>query len=251
MRSPFLFLLLPILILQACTQFSSKPAEPESEKKSFRINDDGDTVLINYRANGTKISEITIKNGTNHGLCINYYENGNIKNEISYVNGYKNGRVTWNYENGKLYRESEYVNDELEGIQKKYYEDGKLMAEIPYLRGEVQPGTKEYTSDGTLKKIVPEIIIEPIDKMAFENKYLLRISLSKKQKDTKFTRIVEIEGSRHKVGLSVIAGIAEIPWHVAKGMYIMEKVKIEAEYFTNLGNPVKLVKTYNLAIENR
>ena len=251
MKLSLLILLLSALILEGCTQFSSKPAEQETEKKSFRINENGDTVVVNYRENGTKISEITIKNGTNHGLCINYYENGKIKNEISYVNGFKNGRVTWNYESGRLYRESEYVNDELEGIQKKYYEDGKLMAEIPYLRGEVQPGTKEYTSDGTLKKIVPEIIIEPIDKMAFENKYLLRISLSKKQKDTKFTRIVEIEGTHHKVGLSVNEGMAEIPWYVAKGTYVMEKVKIEAEYVTHLGNPVKLVKTYNLAIENR
>jgi hypothetical protein len=251
MKNLPLFIIFSWIILSGCNSYFTNPKQDASQLPPFRINENNDTVLINYRENGTVVSEVTIKNHRMNGLAINYYENGKIQNEINYKDGQKDGRVTWNYEKGNLYRETHYVEGEIDGVQKLYYEDGKLMAEVPYVKGKLQPGTKEYNSDGKLKKNYPEIIFEPIDKSAFENKFILRISLSKKQKDTKFFRLIEIGGKTITTGLDLKEGFAEITWTVPKGTYRMEKVRIIAEFDTNYGNPMRIEKSYNLAVENR
>lgn len=244
-------ILLALYFVTGCVQPDKKHhIETESDKR-FRINEQGDTVLMNYRKNGKLLSEVTIKNGMQNGLCLNYYENGNIQNEIWYKDGYKKGRVTWNYESGKLYRESTYVYDEIEGIQKKYYEDGKLMAEIPYKKGVLLVGTREFNKEGKLKKNYPEIIFEPIDKMAFENKYYLRISLSKKEPDAKFYEVALVDGIKYNIPIPIKNGVAELNWFVPENGYVMKKVTIAVEFNTVLSNPVRLEKTYNLAADHR
>jgi len=247
----FIFLVIAIVI-SACNSFTNNQEKEDTGKPAIRFSENGDTVLINYNEKGLLLSEVTVKNNKMNGLTYNYYDNGKIMNEITYTDGVKNGRATWNYENGKLYRETLYKAGEIEGIQKKYYEDGKLMAEIPYKNGVLQPGTLEYSNTGKLKKNLPEITIEPIDKIAFESKYSLRISLSKKQSNLRLYRVVEsMKGNSVRVPLDVKDGYAEIKWVLPKGSFIMEKVSIVAEFTTNLKNPVTIEKTYNVAIENR
>jgi hypothetical protein len=251
MKNLPLFIIFSWIIFSGCNSYSTNPKSDASRAPSFRINENGDTVLIHYYENGAVVSEVTIKYHKMNGLAINYYENGKIQNDINYKNGQKEGRVTWNYESGKLYRETQYVEGEIDGIQKMYYEDGKLMAEVPYVKSELQTGTKEYNSDGKLITNYPEIIFEPVDRTAFDNRFILRVSLSKKQKDTKFFRQVEAGGKTIPIGLVLKEGCAEISWPVPKGTYIMEKVRITAEFDTSLGNPKRIEKTYNLAVENR
>lgn len=240
-----------LLFAFSCTQPAKEPAKESDPNKHFRINEQGDTVVINYRKNGKLLSEVTIKNGFQNGLCINYYESGKVQNEIWYKNGDKNGRATWNYESGKLYRETNYVDDKIEGIQKVYYEEGKLMAEIPYKKGELQVGTKEYNKEGKLKKNYPEIVFEPVDKMAFDNNYYLRISLSKNDPDAKFFNVTEVDGRKYDIPLHLLNGVAEMNWFVPKNKYVMEKVTVAVEFNTVLFNPVRLEKTYNVAADHR
>jgi hypothetical protein len=243
--------LLALILFSGCSQVINKPEKETTPNQRFRINDQGDTVVINYRKNGILLSEITIKNGMQNGLCLNYYENGNIQNEIWYKDGDKNGRATWNYESGKIYRESVYIDDEIEGIQKKYYEDGKLMAEIPYRKGVLLVGTKEYNKEGKLKKNYPEIIIEPVDKMAFENKYYLRASLTKNDPDAKFYEVKYLDGKKYDIPVPIKNGVAELNWFVPENAFIMEKVTVAVEYNTVLSNPVRLEKSFNLAADHR
>jgi hypothetical protein len=251
MRASLILQAFLVLIALGCDSFTiNQPKEPAARNR-FKINDAGDTVMMIYHENGKLSSEIIIKNRMKNGLAVNYYENGEIKNEIPYKDNLKEGRVTWNYESGALYRESTYVHDEIEGIQTRYYEDGKLMAEIPYKSGKVLTGTKEYSKEGKLKTHYPEIQFEAIDKLAFENKYFLHLSLSKKDLDAKFFKVTEINGTIYDIPIEIKGEMAELSWYLPKGDYIMEKVTVAAEYYTVLNNPVRLEKTYNLAIENR
>ena len=245
------FQLFVLLFAFSCAQPAKEPAKEADSGKKFRISEQGDTIVINYRKNGKLLSEVTVKNGLQNGLCLNYYENGKIQNEIWYQDGDKNGRATWNYESGKLYRETPYVDDEIEGIQKIYYEDGKLMAEIPYKKGELLVGTKEYNKEGNLKKNYPEIVFEPVDKMAFDNKYYLRIYLSKNDPDAKFFNVTEVDGKKYDIPLPLLNGVAEMNWFVPKNKYVMEKVTVAVEFNTVLNNPVRFEKTYNVAADHR
>jgi len=240
-----------LLLAFGCTQPEKKPVSEAEPNKQFRINEQGDTIVMKYRSNGKLLSEVSIKNGKQSGLCLNYYENGNIQNEIWYKDGDKEGRVTWNYESGKLYRESVYVDDEIEGIQKKYYENGKMMAEIPYKKGVLQVGTKEYNKEGKLKKNYPEILFETVDKMAFENKYYLRISLSKNDPDAKIYEVKYLDGKKYDIPVPIKSGVGELNWFVPENAFIMEKVTVAVEFNTVLSNPVRLEKTFNLAADHR
>lgn len=240
-----------LALVAGCNQPGQAPIKESEPVKQFRINEKGDTVVINYRKNGKLLSEVTIKNGSQNGLCLNYYENGNIQNEIWYKDSDKNGRATWNYESGKLYRETTYVDDEIEGIQKIYYEGGKLMAEIPYRNGELQVGTREFNKEGKLKQNYPEIVIEALDKMAFEDKYWLRFSLTKSDPDAKFYIVTDVDGKKYDIPLPMKNGVAEKSWTVLKNRSVMEKVRVAVEFNTVLNNPVRLEKTYNLVADHR
>jgi hypothetical protein len=251
MKAVFVLMIFLLMVTPGCQQFNNNTTKETETSEKYRINESGDTVLINYRQNNTLLSEVTVKNGMRNGLCLNYYENGKIQNEITYQDDIKVGRSTWNYESGQLYRESNYVDGKLEGLQKVYYEDGRIQAEIPYKNGNLLTGTKEFNKDGKLKRSYPEIIIRPVDKLAFDNKYYLHISLSKSASKAKFYRVAEIGGSQNDIPLPLKNGIAEISWHVPKSGYVMERVIVAVEFNTALNSPVRLEKSHNLAIENR
>lgn len=251
MKNLAFILLLFIFHLPSCVQESDKSPRVKEEKNKFRIDENGDTVRINYRENGTLLSEVTYRDGLRNGLAINFYENGEIKNEIIYKNNNKEGRATWYYENGVLYRETNYTGDQIDGVQKRYYDNGKLMAEVPYKNGQLQLGTKEYTKEGKLKKLYPEIIILPIDKTGFENTYILQISLSKKQRETQFYRVYDGVDRRLDEPLDSRNDMAEITWRVPKGSFVMEKIRIAAEFQTILSNPYRVEKSYNVSVERR
>lgn len=251
MRLPIFCLFCLIILVTGCNTVNDKPKSTSSEDQSFRINEKGDTILTKYNEKGILVSEVPVKNHQMNGIAINYYDNGVIQNEISYVNGQKHGRVTWNYENGKLYRETQYNMGIIDGYQRKYYENGRLMAEMNYKDGQLLPGTKEYSKEGNERKM-PEIRYETIDKLAFDKRYILRISLSQKQKGVKFYKVLEtILGNPLNIPLDMKENYAEMEWMVREGEYVMEKLKIVAEFTTALGNQVILEGSYNLAIENR
>lgn len=206
---------------------------------------------IEYRDDGSVLSEITVKGGWKHGLAVNYYPDGRIQNEINYMEGRKEGRATTYYESGALYRESYFVNGKLEGIQKRYYENGKLMAEVPWKNGELQPGTMEYTSEGNLKQMYPEIVFGTEDKLAFNSNYVLKMHLSKKHRNTKFYKITKVDGKEFRVTVNMEGDTGELFYTIRKGGSIMERIHIIAEFHTVLNNPMRIDKTYNLAVENR
>jgi len=252
------YLLLFIIVLStaflnSCDKFN----RPEKIKhkdgwKEFTVNENGDSLMTVFRKDGIKTSQITFKNGFHHGVGYNFYNDGKIKNEIFYKEGYKDGLSKWYYNTGVVYRETNYKEGKKEGIQKKYYENGKLKAEIPYLDNKAQPGLKEYREDGSKITKYPKLRFQEMDKLAFENKLILKVYLEPKGKKTKYYRIKKIGGTEHSISLSgqTKNGSANIEYRLNPGRSVMEKVKIKVKTTTNLGNPLIIFKTYNLAADN-
>jgi hypothetical protein len=217
----------------------------------WAVDDQGDSVYMRYDDKGRLTSYSTFKNGIKNGIAKKFFENGNVEFEINYENGLKEGITRWFYKSGNLYRETIYENDEETGIQKKYYENGNLMAEIPYDHGRILPGLKEYTTSGKLKTIYPEFIIEPINKLAFENKYILRCYLKGKPKGTDYFRVMPFPGSAMDglIQLDEVDGAGQIEFFLRPGDFIMEKVIFRAEHKTSLRNTYVVEKAYNLALD--
>ena len=233
--------------------FFPQTKTPKAEKGSaWFVSKSGDSILRKFWENGKLKSYSTRVKGVRNGLSKKFYTNGKTEFEINYKEGKKHGAVKWYYEDGTLYRESEYVDGKLEGIQKKYYKTGKLMAEIPYKKGEVVPGLKEYTKSGKLKKVYSKLIIEPIDKLAFESKYILRLSFSPKIKKAKYYQVLKLSNESYTYLKELKKGnsYAELEYFVSKGGFVMEKVRLRGEYKTSLGNKYVVERNYSVAVDN-
>ena len=245
-----LFLLMGIIVLYSC-DFNAPRKVTDQKVTGWAVDEQGDSVYMRYDDNGRLESYTTYLKGNKNGIAKKFYTNGTVQFEISYKNGRKEGITKYFYESGQLYRITNFVNGQEEGIQKKYYENGDLMAEIPYEKGRVLPGLKEYTKSGKLKTVYPELIIEPINKLAFENKYILRCYLEGKPKGTDYFRVFENNetNSSYLVKLDEVNRSADIPFYLQPGGYVMEKVKVRAEYKTPLRNIYVTEKVYNLALD--
>lgn len=246
-----IYLIIINSLLTGCDWFST-PHVNDQKVTGWAIDDTGDSVYMRYNDKGRLTSYSTFKNGLKNGVAKKYFDNGKVEFEILYTNGLKNGLTKWYYKSGGIYRETIYFDGQENGIQKKYYEDGKLMAEVPYNNGLVIPGLKEYTKSGKLKKKYPELVFQPIDKLAFEGKYILRCYLTDKTKGAKYYKVLRNKNSDWDsfVELNVYNGAADIEYFLVRGGYVMEKVIVRAEYKTTLSNIYVVEKEYNLAIDN-
>lgn len=247
-------LLLMLFLLISCQNNSeNNMIRTKHGWKEFVVNSKGDSVMIIYNSNKQKRSEISFKNKLYDGVGYNYYLNGKVKNEIHYKKGKKNGIAKWYYKNGKLYQLTTYKNGKKNGIRKKYYKDGKLEAEMFYKDNIPQPGLKEYKEDGSPVTKYPQIHVEEINKLAFDNKYYLDVYLKPKGKKTSFYRIKNIDGEDFEIALpkGPKKGVRRIPYFLRPGEFLMEKIRIKAITTTKRGNPLVLYKTYRLSVENR
>lgn len=224
------------------------------KKESSTENNNG--IIVNktyYEKSGALKSEITIKDNKKNGPAKKYYPSGELHTIVNYVDNIKEGETIWYYKNGQAYRITPYVHGKMHGIRKIYYENGKLQAEIPYKNGELTVGTKEYNKNGALISKIPKIIIETIDLLKLENKYILKIKLSNSYKKVEFfEEKTSTTGNKILVPISVNqSGTGKIEYYLSPGSFKMVILKIYAKYETKLGNPTLISTSYNLAIENR
>jgi hypothetical protein len=240
-----------IITIISCDGLSTK-SKQETRGVVWQNNEKGDSVLMRYSNEGRLLSFTTYKNGKKNGLAKKFRDDGNLEFVIHYRDGLHHGISQWYYENGMLYRETNYKAGLIDGVQKKYYETGNLMAEIPYKNGTIQAGLKEYNKSGKLKKKYPTLVIEAIDKLAFENKYILRCYLSNKSKNAKFSRRIDADAIDRVLTVPVenINGFADIVFIIPRGGYLMGKEFIRAEFKTSLGNTYIIEKEYNIAVDN-
>jgi len=253
MKYIYLLILIPVLFLESCDGFNSTRKEGQQTGNQWTINESGDSVYWRYTDNGKLKSFTTYVNGKRNGRAEKYYDNRQLNYRINYKEGYKHGEVIWYHPNGNVYRTSTYENGFIEGIQKKYYESGGLMAEIPYEAGEIMPGTKEYTKDGKLKKQIPVLQYKTIDKLAFENKYVVQLNLTNNSKAVNYFRFYK-SGEQLRFGKNKINsknGVGEVVYDLKKGQYIMEKLYVRAEYKSSLGVIHVFEKTINVAADNK
>ena len=250
-RDQFLCFILVMLLLSSC-DFNATKHVKDQKVTGWAVDDNGDSVYMRYNDKGRLSSYTTYKNGLKNGIAKKYYKNGKVQFEIMYKDGLKEGVTKWYYDNGALYRETFYDDGEEEGIRKKYYESGKPMAEIPYRKGVFQPGLKEYTKSGKLKEIYPDLIIQPVDRIAFENTYYLQVYFEGKPKGTTYYRVIKNNGSNWESleELPEKQGVGLKTYRVDKGGFIMQKEIFRGEFKTTLRNTYVVCKEFNLAIDN-
>ncbi len=222
-----------LILLASCAR-----SRPEARDQEYRLNDNGDTIYIYHKKDGTLLSEVTIKNGLRNGFSWVYYPNGKVKKMITYKYDLKQGLSEWYYENGQLFQQTPYLNDKIHGVRKKYHKDGWLMAEIPYENGEPIPGTREYISSGELINDYPEILFFTSDDRATKGIYTIRMYLSNKKREVFFYYYKDINGKKTKIGMPTkYNGIADFNIKIHPGQPLPEQVEVFAQFETTRKNP--------------
>src|SRR5688572_3929050 len=236
-----------VIFLVSCT----------SEKKKSNKKSTGESsVVVSKHSNGNIRSEVSVKDGKQHGLAKSYDRNGKLILELPYVNGQRDGMSKKYFEGGKrLYQTTEYKNDKLNGKQVKYRQDGNVMSEARYENNFPCMGLKEYLLDNTLKKKYPTIVITPIDQLEDRGTYTLVVSMSDKVRSVKFySGKLSPEGCLTDKLYSMLMDQSEkkgmLTYQLAPGSFAMEELNIIAEIETILGNTYVTQRTYNIAIDN-
>jgi len=240
-----ILLILIFLVLNSCNLFTESKPQKEKDIPAVEVR------KSYFEKSGLLKTEITVKNNKKNGPAKKYYVSGELHTLVHYADNIKEGKTVWYYKNGKPFRVTTYKKGKKEGIRKIYYEDGKLQAEIPYLNDKLKMGTKEYDKKGNLITKVPYIQFEGIDYLKFEGRFILQISLSNNSKRVKFfeERTISTD-EKVLVRLNSKKGITQIEYNLLPGYFEMKRINIFAEYKSNLGNPILLENSYNLAIEN-
>ncbi|HAF28268.1 MAG TPA: hypothetical protein DCG75_04385 [Bacteroidales bacterium] len=239
-------ILLLLTISYSCQYIQKEIKQSDSEKN-------GPTLIKSYyEKSGALKSEITIIDNKKNGPARKYYPTGEIHTIVNYVNNIKEGETIWYYKNGQAYRVTPYLNGKMHGIRKIYYENGKLQAEIPYKNGDLVTGTKEYDKKG---KIIPEnttILIEALDNLRIEDKFILKIKLSKRANKVQFfEEKTSTENVKYLYPITTNqSGTAIIEYMLTRGGSKKDDLMIYAEYETKLGNPALINKLYQLNITN-
>jgi antitoxin component YwqK of YwqJK toxin-antitoxin module len=267
----FLFPLCIIIGVSGCGKVKSKIKDIISIVKSENVIIDSGTgaedkevekkkftgLRKTKHPNGNIRSECNYLNGRREGLCKTFYEDGTIHMEVEYKDGEKEGFAKWYYSNGKLYQEINYKDGWKDGYHREYYDNGNLKSEILFKEDKPAIGLKEYTKSGKLKTDYPELIITDKNTTAFNDEYVVYISLNNyKGKDAevyigdltdgKFLDPVNLSWLRKDTKANKWFYILT----VYPGQFIMKKLNVVAKVKTGYGNPLVLQKTFNVSVSN-
>jgi hypothetical protein len=238
--------LLTAILAASC----GKPAELQ-QANSGKLNG----VHKYYYPDGTLYLEGTFKDSIPHGGFKQYFKNGKLFEEAFYVHGLQHGLTRRYYEDGKLSMEIPYDSGRIHGVRKKYRKDGGLAYEVPFHYDRPCIGLKEYFTSGNLVNNYPKLIIEEDNHVWDENRYSLKIRLSKEGEKVKFYRGTLTDGKYIGTHAEFIylekAGHGRIDYFLGPGDFVMERVNIIAEIKTDLGNQYIMQKAFNVAVENR
>lgn len=241
-----LSLIMLVVLCLGCEQAGKRPKEKKVKKLEGMVK--------HYYEDGSLASEITYKDKKRHGYAKGYYKGGALQGEFNYENGELHGINKIYHLNGRVYRESPYTNGKIDGIQKLYRKDGSLLAEVPYKEGELGVGTKEYTADGKLKKQLPELMVQHIDKLLKDDQYIVRITLTEKDKKARFY-VGELTEGKYKGDklrfMPAKDGVLELIYPLPPGAFVMETVHVVAETKTKMDTPYLLSTKINIAAENK
>ncbi len=249
----FLYYVSVLALCISCSQDVKKKPRAGTKKKDEHVKD-GITRL--YYSDGKLRAEISMKGGLRNGLATDYYTNGQKHLVINYVNNKNEGLVTKYYDNGRVDEETMYKDGKMHGLKKSYRKDGSLSAEVTYHNGLPCAGLKEYSPDGKLRKDLPKIVVEGIDKMLTENKYILRLRMSDNSTNVTFYRGKLTGGCLDDNNVREIyrgktKGVAELDFYIGPGMFVMEEIPLIAKVKTPRGNYYVTQINHNLAIEYR
>jgi hypothetical protein len=236
-------------ILISC---NSAPADPNKG-----IDPGNKNGVVTFMGRNNKVAKTTTyKNDRKNGPERIYFLSGDrIRLESNYADDVLEGEEKRFYENGTLYQSTWYTQGVKNGIQKTFHPSGKLRSQLSFRNDQPGKDLAEFDEHGApVVYKLPEIIVTPVDRIAMEQKYALRLRLSSKAWKVRFY-IGDLHNNMYfdpsvSVPLLTQNGEAEYNVYLPSGMAVMKKITIVALLTSRFGNPIIVSRSYNLAAQN-
>lgn len=147
----FYFVVIPLVFFAACKNTKTEFWPNGTKKSEIQLKNNAYNGHAAYwYDNGNKELECYYLNNILHGPMIRYYPNGHKKEGFSYNMGKLDGLFTsWNTDGSKA-AESAFINGILNGPYHEFYPDGTLMVEGHYLDGKFTKKWLYYNSEGNI-----------------------------------------------------------------------------------------------------
>ncbi len=164
------------------------------------------------------------------------------------------GRLVEYFPDGKPRIQQHYVHGQLDGEQKTYYPSGKLKEVAFYSKGFPGAGTKEYAADGTLKEPGISILMEEVNQLALQSKYIYRFRLSRSTPHDQIFFTDQLREGRYThpsmYPLPRKGPYFEHEFLVPKGGNLMQSIIVVAKTKTGSGRDLVLTKRVNVGLNN-
>lgn len=218
------------------------------------VNDKLTDTACFYFKNGN-ISQLQIlKDDIKVGCWKKFNENGQAYSEINFKDNELHGPCnTYTYRTLRPLSLLNYKFGLLHGKQLRYYSSGKPRSISFYEDGTACLGTKEWRENGTEIKYNIEIKIAEKNTLSLNNELLYLISCSDMRDDD----VAYLCGDKDKGANVNIAGrlvrnnnYFEYKVNIAKGGFVMEKVKCALFRKTTINNTIIKVFYINMAANN-
>ncbi|MCW3084931.1 MAG: hypothetical protein JWP12_2297 [Bacteroidetes bacterium] len=218
------------------------------------VNDKLDDSSLLYYENGVLGELQYFKDHKREGTWKKFNKEGKVISKVSYKNDRLDGpSASYTYRTLKLQKRLNYRNGLQEGKQELYYDNGKPQSVTYYAADKPCKGTEEWTETGEKINNDFKITVVEENKLLMENRLRYFITLENPQpgdevclvseKDTGNV-VTQIEFLREKDGRYLME------YGLAKGGFIMEKIRIGAFRRTGMGNTVIVTKDITVAANN-
>lgn len=241
--------LLPILFLSLLAAFSCDQSKDSPTRPSGKLNG----MQKFYYPDGELYLEGSFKDSIPQGLFKQYFKNGQLFEEAPYENGVLHGTLRRYFENGKLSMEIPYDSGKVHGVKKKFRKDGTIAYEAPFFLDQPCVGLKEYFLSGKVVDNYPKILVTEENQTLKENRFSLRLKMSKPGKVSWYTGSLtngKYIGKDAEAVYTERDGSGRIDFLLPPGAVIMESVNTIAKYKTDLGNFHITQQKYNVGVEN-
>jgi antitoxin component YwqK of YwqJK toxin-antitoxin module len=208
-----------------------------------------------FYEDGTLKASMFFKNSLKDSICSYYYKNGQLKRQEFYKKGKQDGLSKSFHENGKLASELNFLKGKKHGTQKHYYESGQLKSVTEFDNGQPGIGLEEYTREGKPIHHDLKIIVDEMNKMAYDELYFYFLRLSKPSDDDNFI-IGKLENGRFlpssysRGELLREKNVWVKKYFVPRNAFIQDQFTLIATTRTHFGNTLIVTKNMNVSLNN-
>ncbi|MGQ0828711.1 MAG: toxin-antitoxin system YwqK family antitoxin [Bacteroidota bacterium] len=209
---------------------------------------------IFYYENGQPAEIQFLKDHKKEGIWKKFNKNGKVYSEMSYKDDLLDGiSSTYTYRSGRLLKRLNYKYGRMKGRQEFYHNNGRPKSVNHFYNGEPGLGTEEWYESGEKVNNDFNILVQEQNKVLLENTLRYFITLENSQPDDEVFVLSDNDtGNVITTLMPLQKKNGNFIWEytIARGGFIMERLKLGAFRKNKMNNVVIKTITINVSANN-